>query len=370
MQNLQFESIDTMNDPEILLPDHFRFDPEKLASYTPKQDGEYSALTFVETPDGLTTGLTFIPEYIQQNDAPLAVDENIETLATDETRRLQMELPPRLTARLTLTWAQYSAIETAIDAILANEKQTVGRCLVAAHVWLGMLRRMLSVAAAGAGEGTPKDNSARQRGLSPARAEAFDYYIKSTTADGFEKAFQVAARPVHNINVRRMTLGTLITFRRNLHPHMTRVEAMGRIAYHNVRHWLQLGHVRIDPWNYKMNYQQLEKLPEEFFNDDNQGLMRDWLRHCLFRKELIIHTDVFRGLCYLVAVHGLTGWTAKAIKSHHGDTDIPLAIHTTDILFMRNTRFNASYLYHPALTDIVTHIFKKPTYAHRIIQDQ
>ncbi len=358
-----------MQSQEIRLPDNFRFDPDKLALYTPDQDGEHPALTFVETPDGLTAGLTFIPDYIQPSDAPLTLNDEITALSTDNSRRLEMELPPRLTARLTLTWEQYSAIESAIGTILSNEKQTVGRCLVAAHVWLGMLRRMLAVAAAGAGEGTPKDSSAKQRGLSPARAEAFDYYIKSTTANGFEKAFQIAARPVHNCTVRRMTLGTLITFRRNLHPGMTRFEAMGRIAYHNVRHWLKLGHIRIDPWSYQINYQQLEKLPEDFYSPDSQRLLRGWLRHCVFRKELILHTDVLRGLCYLVAAHGLAGWTAAALKSHRDQADIPLAVHTTDVLFMRNTRFNASYLYHPALTDIVTHIFKKPTYAHRIIQE-
>ncbi|MFW5870817.1 MAG: hypothetical protein ACOCVL_04020, partial [Candidatus Sumerlaeota bacterium] len=243
----------------------------------------------------------------------------------------------------------------------------VGVCLIASHVWLGMLRQMLAVAAAGAGEGYPNDTRSRQRGLSPARAEAFDYYLKSTTRENFAKAFQIASKTGRHKTVRRMLLGTIMSFRRNLRPDMGRVEAMGRVAFHNIRHWTRLGRLRYEPWGYKLSYRDLHPQEGDLDGEAEQGLLRHYFRHALFRKDLVLHTDVVRGLSYLVLVHGLVAWHAAALREKEGRPDAGKALGAVEALYVRNRAFNASYLYHPVLADIFGHAFKQPAFAHRII---
>ncbi|MFW6286922.1 MAG: hypothetical protein ACOC29_03175, partial [Candidatus Sumerlaeota bacterium] len=213
---------------KIILPPNIRLASLPLATLSAQQDDELPPITFTRTPAGLYCGCSFsspeIPQSLGEN--PDTTCPELEALSDKPEHRLEIETPVRFSSRLTLSWQQNQAVEAALDAILSRADHSVGVCLIASHVWLGMLRRMLSVAAAGAGEGYPADTSSRERGLSPARAEAFDYYLQSTTRENFAKAFQVASKPGHHQTVRRMLLGAIMSFRRSLRPGMGRIEAM------------------------------------------------------------------------------------------------------------------------------------------------
>lgn len=300
---------------------------------------------FVDTPGGTYVGFSFAcPSVLHQNGAP-AEDAREEArqvwaLRDDHPR---VEEPIRLDTTLTLTWEEYLQIERALDNILSREDHSVAHCLVAGHIWLSMLRRMLA----------------------PAIPQTLSYYLQQTEAENYARAFAIAQKPVAHPALKRMLLGSFLSFRNTLRPGSTRLLLLPRLTFENLRHWLRLGSLPLEPLPKRVPYRDFHPSPALLETPATQTLLRRYFRHALFRKELILGTDLFWGYCYLVMAHGLIEYYAAGLKAL-GEDNPALALSVVEQYFVLHSNFGRTFLYHPAMMFIFQRTFDRPNYAHTL----
>lgn len=309
---------------------------------------------FVRTPGGIYVGMSFTcTSVLQDSGRPLeSHGEELRRLAAEDFLQDEVTDPIRLDSSLALGWDQYLAVEKALDEILAAERDTVETCLIAGHAWLGMLRKMLGAADAA-------DPGAIDKIL--------EFYIQRTREDGFSQSLKIARRQVGQRAVKRMLLGSFISFRNTLRPNQWRLTAIARLLFQFLRHLTRLGALRLDPLKNRVPYARFRPEPEDLAAPETQALLRRYFRHALFRKDLVHHTDLFRGYCYFVMVYGLTQWYNAALKAQ-GEPDPAAALALVERHYVLHPDFNQTFLYHPAMADVLQHLFQKPHFAHTIVR--
>jgi hypothetical protein len=271
--------------------------------------------------------------------------------------------PVRFDDQTAIEWDLYRRIESVLDRILASEDRDLETCLIAGHVWLGMLRQMLTVFRVKAAAGVTGEGGAPL----PEARQVIERYLEQAPTEGFERAFRIAGRPAAHPTTKRMVLGTLISFRQALKPGLWRLTAMVRVGVANLRHWARLGTLRFPPLDGTIPYSQFQPRPDELSDPDTSRLLRRYFRHALFRKDLVAHTDVFAGYGYLVLVYGLIQWYAVALRTM-GQADPGRALACVESHYVLHPAFGSAFWYHPALADILQFAAGKPTFAHTIVR--
>jgi hypothetical protein len=308
---------------------------------------------FVEAPDGVYVGLSFVCRSVLANTGRSA-EENRGEIRDQFSRWAsahRLADPVRFDARTPISWADYQIIEQALDEILAREDRPVGDCLIAGHVWLGILRRMLQAISRGPAENVSK---------------AIRFYVERGRADGFARAFDVARKPVAVRVLKRMLLGSFISFRTSLMERRPRLVVAATVVLQNARHWFRLGSLRLPPFEQRFSYRNFRAEAAGLETPRMQELLRRYFRHALFRKDIVRHTDLFWGFCYLVLTYGLIQWYAAALAAA-GEADPTEAVGMVERYFVHHSNFDQLFLYHPALAQTVQYLFRKPNFAHTMV---
>lgn len=310
----------------------------------------------VRTPGGLFVGLSFACESVLEQSGQLIADhaEELRDLIEREPEAcLAIAEPVRFDARTPIVWGDYLALEAGLDAILSREDRPVAECLRAGHAWLGMLRQLIA-----------------QARLSDAAivSALIGRYAEDGRATAYERAFRIARRHAPHATLKRMLLGTFIAFRNGLGPRQWRLWAMTRVLSELPRHWTRLGTLRFPSLDVRLSYRQFRTQPDDLADPATEQLLRRYARHAIFRKDLIVGTDLFWGFSYLVMVHGIVQWHAAALRAA-GRPDPAAALAAVERDFVHHTNFNQTFLYHPAIADIIRRFFHKPNFAHLVTQD-
>jgi len=323
---------------------------------------------FVEAPDGVYVGLSFGCRSVLRNTG-LPVEKQFDRVREEFLRRPsyhRLAEPVRFDAATPIEWADYLAIEQALDEILAREDYSVGQCLIAGHAWLGILRQALL-----AGRKSPEQTPSRW----------VSFYVDSTRRDGFARAFQIARHPVAGRAVKRMLLGSFISFRSASIRRLPRLVVIVRLLLENARHWLRLGNLRLPPFQTALSYRDFRPGSADLDSREFQDILRRYFRHALFRKDLICHTDVFWGYCFLVLTYGLIQWYAAGLRAagtpapgsggkalaENSASDGFEAVSIVERYYVHHSNFNQLFLYHPALAETIQYLFKRPNFAHSIV---
>jgi len=338
---------------------HARFGPE-----TKPHGCRRFPFHFIQAPDGIYVGLSFACTSVLHDMGRPALEmrEEAERLYSLEPEHARIEAPIRLDASTAITWEDYLQVEKALDAILSREDQPFSTCLVAGHVWLGILRQMLK---AGAPELKDKE-AAFLRGPNPALGQILDFYVRQTSSENFKRAFAIASRSAAHPTLKRMVLGTLLSFRNSGRPNQWRITAVMRVIVEHLRHWMRLGSLRLEPLDKRVPYRMFQPSPAYLDPPKVQALLRRYYRHALFRKDLVANTDLFWGYCYFLLIHGLVEYYAVGLAAL-GEPDPELALCLVEKYFVHHSNFGRTFLYHPALADIFQYLFKRPNFAHTMV---
>jgi Fe-S-cluster containining protein len=310
----------------------------------------------VRTPGGLYVGLSFACDSVlAQSGQPVAdhAEELRDLIEREPDACVSVEEPVRFDARTPIAWSDYLALEAGLDAILAQEHRPLAECLRAGHVWLGMLRQLIA-----------KARLADPHILSALIAR----YAEDGRATAYERAFRIARRHVPHATLKRMLIGTFIAFRNGLRPHQWRLWAMARVMGGLLRHWTRVGTLRFRPLDVRLPYREFCTRADDLTDPEAESLLRRYARHAMFRKDMILATDLFWGYSYLVLVYGLVQWHEAALRAA-GRPDPAVALATVECDFVHHTSFNQTFLYHPAMADIIRRYFNKPNFAHLVTQD-
>lgn len=322
---------------------------------------------FIQTPGGVYVGLSFACNSVLRDEGPPVSQSREEALWIYEhaPEHQTIRQPILLDAKTEIDWESYLLIEAVLDQIFGYEEENFATCLVAGHVWLGMLRRLIETVLYEAGE-QKKNREPNPDEKAELIRQSIINFIHKTQEDGYRRAWAIAKKPVANAALKRMTLGTFLSFRNSLRPRQWRITALARVIFQNVRHLLRVGSLRMKPLEKRVSWSKLDPKPEVLFPEESQKLLRRYYRHALFRKDLIAHTDLFWGYGYFLLAYGLMEYYASGLEAL-GEADNALALSLVEKYFVHHSSFNQTFLYHPAIAHVFQYLFRRPNFAHTIV---
>ena len=163
-----------------------------------------------------------------------------------------------------------------------------------------------------------------------------------------------------------MLLGSFISFRSSLRPRQWRLTIIARMVFQLFRHMIRVGSIRFDPLDVRLSHRRFQPSPSDSASPEIQSLLRRHFRDALSRKDLIRRSELFWGYCYLVMVYGLVQWYASALSAT-GAPDPAKALEVVEKHYLLHPDFDQTFLYHPALADVIHHLFRKPNFAHTVV---
>ena len=318
---------------------------------------------FVKAPDGVYVGASFTCVSIRGGKGRPLTDMAGEI--EDLYRRLppKKELPDilRFDSLTHIRWEDYLRIEGALTEIISFENHTVGECLIAGHVWLGMLSQMIRA------QRKLENTNAGESGEAGLISKVIQSYVEHNRNNQYERIFTIASRPAANRILKRMLLGSFISFRGTLSRRMPRLMVIGSLVLQNMRHWARLGSLKLAPLKTKISYADCAEHKEISQSPEAQALLRRYFQHVIFRKDLVHHTDLFRGYCYLVVAHGLIEWYAAALATSGEKNPVSEAVSHVERYYVIHSDFGPLFLYYPGLAEMMGYLFQRPNFAHTVI---
>lgn len=292
-------------------------------------------------------------------------EELRDLLKGEEGLCAELPTPVRFDAEIAIDQDRYLLIEEALDEILSRETEMVETCLVAGHAWLGILRRMLRLIRSrmAAKKDLPPDAPSTDELI----AMTIDHYVKQSREEKFDRAFRLAQKPASQAAVKRMLLGSFISFRNTLSARQPHLLIIARALMQYARHWLRLGSIRLKPLEGKVSYAEFRPSVDDLAAEETQDLLRRYFRHALTRKDLVRNSDIFLGYGYLVMTYGLIQWYAAFLRSVD-QPDPVRALALVEEHFIQHPEFNQVFLYHPAMANIIHYLFRKPNFAHTMVR--
>lgn len=320
--------------------------------------GEFPFL-FRSTPSGTFIGVSFVCPAVRDNHGTPLADQRDElaTARAGSTERVGIADTIRLTRRLEVTWTQYLAIEAALLELLAIGADPLPRRLISAHVWLNMIDMYWQALHGPFPPGTDANR------LTDEELEGF---IGASRGGGFRDARRVASRRAGSRLVRRMFLGMITSFGNALCDGGRRGAATRGVTFQYLRHAVALGGVRLKPFPVSVSHGDLARatLPE---SGPASELMERYVRHAIFRKDLVGAFPVWKGLCFLLLGCALIPWYAVAAAASEGRRtpaaeDFSEAVRCVEWIYGCHSKLPGLLEAEPRLDDIVESFFLRRNY--------
>jgi Fe-S-cluster containining protein len=313
---------------------------------------------FVETPDGIATGLSFAcTAVLNHRGAPLAHQADaIADVVAGSVRVAKLPDPIVLYSGVDIGWEQYRPIEGALLEILGDDAIAFPRALLA-----GSLLVTLAV--------------------SLARLEQRGSKSGHTLADGLDELARKHYRPLVDVAVRVPVppRGSLT----HLAPLYT---------------WLQLSRAKTSRfglvWALYRNYLRFRRragrLPDlvsglgsfdlaavaqvRFRSDDPAvaGFLREYWRHVVVRKTLTPMHGVFRGYHTMLTLYAFMTWSAKLRAHREGRAETTLedardAVRLVEQRFVLHAQFARLFELSPVLTVLVDRLYRERGFVPRAV---
>lgn len=319
---------------------------------------------YVETPDGIYVGLSFACPSVRSNlGKPLSEQD---TQLQEHYRRARSRLDaPRAVAlnrRIELSWSEYLDLERAFLEVLEQSTHSLRIRMIACCVLVNFVDtyqlQLENAPVAGPGIRLPEGELAKLLG--------------ALRAGGFAELYRVAAKPRRiSPRVRRMFMGMFTGFANTLHRKGGRVRTVAGVLAQYVRHAAGLGGVALKPLTARVSHSDLDRaaLPEA---GPAAAMLERYVRHCIFRKDLVLMGNVARRIRLLALNLALVPWYATAHAQQHGhdrpdEEDYSQAISHVERLYGFHSRFYRFFEENPAFEDIVEAFLLKPNYPFLIL---
>ena len=316
---------------------------------------------YVETPGGSYVGLSFVCPSVRGNLGQAVSEQEDALLAHRKTAASVQDAPEtiHLNRRIALTWEEYLALESSfLDLLSAKELPVsiglIACSVVAAYVDAFEIQR----------DGTPRIGP----GVRFHDNEVQDF-LNVIKRAGYADAINAAQRP-RKISpmLRRMILGMFTSFANVLHRSTGRLGTVLAVVASYAVNASPWGRIRLKPIPGRVSHKRLAagRLPSE---GNQEELLRRYVSHCIFRKDLLLGSNVTRRLRLLILQVSLLPWYAEAEAASHGratptDEDFSEAIAHVERLYGFHSKFFRFFEANPYFDDIAESFMLRPSYPY------
>ena len=320
---------------------------------------------YVETTGGVYVGLSFVCPSVRANaGTPLRDQEpELRTHYGVAQSILESQRKVALNRRIDLTWDEYLALESCFAELLAMEALPLGQRLIACCALVTFVdayhQQLAGAPVAGPGNALPPG--------------ALGEFLDAMRNTRFESLLRVATRRRKTSPaVKRMFLGMFTGFANTLHRKGGRLHTITNVMVQYVRHASGLGKIRLKPIPGELTHRQIDaaRLPEN--GSPAADLIARYVRHCIFRKDLVLSANVARRLRLLVLNVALVPWYAMAEAQQHertqpADDDYSEAVAHVEKFYGFHSRFYRFFEDNATFDDIVEAFMLKPNYPYMLL---
>lgn len=330
---------------------------------------------YVETPTGTYVGLSFACTAVLQNHGP-TVESQRPFLNRNYPKSLAVLSPdhatPRIDRRREITWAAYEALEEDLDEILALDGVPVGQRIVAQSIYLDMacalFRQVLPPEVAGAPGIAPADSG------TSTDEEVAEVLHNRFVADGHtSRLLAIAAKVRPHPMLQRAFIGMTTAFHQSLvvkgGKRPSRATASMSILRHYLGNAMGVGSIQLGGLPRPFRFDAFRETALDLSPDSHADrLLTRYLRHCLFRKDLLLGESVWLRQRHLGIYHALARWhavgrasadDAKAVSVEHFRD----AVRDVEAQYNLHTNFARVFEELPTLGPILDAAARRPTFA-------
>lgn len=319
---------------------------------------------FVETEGGVFVGLSFVCPTVRKNMGAALKDQEQKIAEHYTVAKSVLESPRRimLNRRLAMSWEDYVLLEQSFQDILDNAGEKLSVRVIACCVLINLIDQYIITMA--------KDPVVMPESYLPSGVIA--QLTNELKDKGYKTVFEIARKPRGKTFVaRRMFLGMFVSFANTLQKSRGRFRTVVSVMGSYIRHATGWGRLNIQPFE-KVAYRELEEV-NMALGSTAEDLMQRYVKHCIWRKDLILEGNVARRLRLMALNAALIPWYAKAraMKEKHGgvqDEDISEAIATVERLYGFHSSFFRFFEQNQIFDDIVESFLLKPNYPFVILQ--
>lgn len=319
---------------------------------------------FRETPDGVYVGLSFVCPSVRGNEGQKITDreEELALSMPDAFSRSSVEAPIALNHRVQLSWPQYLETEKSLHDLLGMPDVPLVQRLTACNILVNFVEAYVRRLHEG------QIIVDRKLECSGPDLQAFLETVRRTN---YAEVLRLASKHAPARLVQRMFLGMITSFGNTLFRRHNRFGAVASVLGQYVRHAAGLGGVRLNPIKARVSHARLARVR---FPDGGPAseLLTRYVRHCVFRKDLVYRCTLSRGLNLLLLNCALIRWYAAAVSQEGGRAepsagDFSEAIGHVEKLYGFHSRFYQFFAEHPIIDEVVESLMIRKNYPFLIL---
>ncbi len=315
---------------------------------------------FVETPDGVTAGLSFAcSAVLHHRGVPLAQQRDaVADVLTGSARVARLPDPIVLYSGVDITWPQYRAIEDGLLAILADATVPFPRALMAGSLLIALAVSLARI------EQRATDTTPRQS-LTAALAEL--------AGERYRRLIDVAATvrpPIRRTLTHLAPLYTWLEFSRRRTCRAGLVLSLYRNYLRFRRGSGRLPDLLTDGETFDVA--AVDRVHFDADTADVSRFLREYWRHVIARKTLVPMHGVFRGYQTLLVLYAFTRYLTK-LTAHRDNRsvttldDLRLAVRLIDQRFLLHANFAEVFELSPILALLTDRLYRHRGFVARCV---
>ncbi len=308
--------------------------------------------TFVETPAGAYAGLSFAcSAVLEELGDPL--ESQREYLADNYTESVHVRTSadrPQLTARLAIDFDAYLELEKALDEILSLPNIALPVRLLAQSEFVDVAVRTFEAARlAASGKGPRLTPEERAAAAAATDVELMGGLAGRFRADKWGRLLLRAHQKKGTPSLHRAFVGMVTTFRQAFWTKVGRLTALRRIGQSYMANAMGSSKITLMPLRQPFRYSdfkrvKIDAIPGSYWDHS----MTRYLRHRLFRKDLLTSETVRTGHRLMLLHFALVNWYIVGMTSMN-----KLSAPTSEIIRESIRNAEQYYVHHTTLSRVL-----------------
>lgn len=316
---------------------------------------------FRETPGGTFVGLSFVCPSVRSSRGLPVADQvadltHLRALGSSASTCTGTIL---LTRRCSVSWNLYLRIEALLASLLAESSLPLRQRLTALNLLINFIHRF----AEESGTLTPGTTDVVEIPES-----ALGPFLDTIERNGCRDLHRVSARPRPSPLIRRLFLGLILGFAGQPFLRRSRFGMAAYILRSYARHALPFGAIRLPGVAHAAPLARVLDAPLPSPGEPGDALLTRYFTHALFRKDLLLHGTLLRGVNLLLLNAALAAvyaesFAADAARLSPAEEDYDSAIGQIERLVGHHSALYTTLASHESLNEVLETFFLRRNYA-------
>ncbi len=332
---------------------------------------------YVQTPAGPYVGLSFACTAILQ-------DHGAEV----ETRRAELEdeyarsihhrdanRPVKISARISLDFEAYLALERTLDEIFALPGVELSRRLYCAAQFMELVLETFKASRLRGESSVELSVDEQLAGQTASDLQLIETLARRFQADRWGRLLAKSVREKPVPAQHRAFIGLIASYRQALWRGANRKSALIYLARHFITNALMIRAVQLKPLNAKMRPADVKRFwPADVPGSERDQLLTRFFRHALFRKDLLLSENIRAGLQFMLMQFALINWytVAFSMEAYAGNPPDNIdqeALRTVEKYYGNHSRFTEFLESQPLLLTMLQSIMNNRKYPLSIVSE-